>query len=65
MQVFVRLVSSRTVCVDVQEPDVFTVAQLKDALEALDGVPAGLQRLACGGRHLRDACTLHQSSVTG
>lgn len=66
MQVFVKLLSSRTVAVDVSDPCCYTIGDLKVALEARSGVPARLQHLTVGGHSLSEnSATLTESCVTG
>lgn len=57
MQIFVKTVSGRTLCLNVASGDAEVV---KAQIEACDGVPADLQRLVLGGAavtEVTDGCT--------
>ncbi|GFH24327.1 CEP52, partial [Haematococcus lacustris] len=54
--VFVRGLSSVTSSVDVELDG--TVEQLKQAIEALDGLPSELQGIVFSGKSLQDECCL-------
>ncbi|KAL6760359.1 ubiquitin fusion protein [Haematococcus lacustris] len=56
VQVFVRGLSSVTSSVDVELDG--TVEQLKQAIEALDGLPSELQGIVFSGKSLQDECCL-------
>lgn len=66
MQLFVQLLSARTVVVDVDDPSCYTLGDLKAALEVRSGVPTHLQHLTLGGRHLsEDSQLLDHYHVAG
>lgn len=60
MQIFVRLLDSRTAPVDV--PLGCSVADLKDEVARLSAVPQAAMRLVCGSRDL-EGCSCHDAGL--
>ncbi len=56
MQIFVKLLSGKTLTIDVQTTD--TIAAIKNKIQAKDGPQPSAQRLVYSGNNLEDARTL-------
>jgi|AntAceMinimDraft_5_1070358.scaffolds.fasta_scaffold152829_2 hypothetical protein len=63
MQIFVRLLDSRTAAVDV--PLGCSAAELKDEVARLSAVPAAAMRLVCGARDLEGSSSGSGGSPAG
>ena len=56
MQIFVRNLTGKTIAIEVHHS--YTITQVKDIIYEKEGIPQDIQKLYCGGRHLRDGKTL-------
>ena len=61
MQIFVRMLSGKTVTLQVEKSD--SVASLKQKIEDKEGIKADQQRFVFGGKNLQDNNTLSDYNI--
>ncbi|KAH8799243.1 hypothetical protein DL96DRAFT_1638121 [Flagelloscypha sp. PMI_526] len=61
MQIFVKTVSGKTIILEVEMTD--TIRDMKDKVEAIEGLPAASQRIIFAGGLLKDDHTILDSNI--
>lgn len=62
MQIFVKTLQGKTITLDVESWS--TTHQVKQLIEATEGIPPNCQRLIYAGKQMEDSATLQDYSVT-
>lgn len=61
MQIFVKVLTGKTITIDAEPTE--TIGAIKDKIYTKEGVPAGEQRIIYNGKQLEDSLTLDEYNV--